>query len=227
MITADAFRAWQESVGLTNIQAADVLGRGRNAIQVWRRDGVPDREAILVGLAMRAVTAGLHQQDTAPPDLPPDDGIRRTVVILRREIHAIRTVERLLKAAPQDKSFLGHRPTPEQTVLVSALQGAIRACLITLAINALFIPAGAYEDNGDGYDVDATCAAIRQAAVHIGQIDALAGALDDVERTLATAGGEAGAAGFLSGWAGAWLSPWIRLTPDGQTAREQILSVNE
>lgn len=58
-MTPAAFRFWMERTGLNGRQAADVLGRSKNAISQYRHDGVPERETRIVSLACAAYANGL------------------------------------------------------------------------------------------------------------------------------------------------------------------------
>lgn len=58
-MTAAQFLAWMARVHLNIGQAAEVLGKSRDTIARYRTDGVPEREAKVVGLACAAYAHGL------------------------------------------------------------------------------------------------------------------------------------------------------------------------
>lgn len=58
-MTGAQFLAWMARVGLNIRQAGGVLGKSRDTIARYRTDGVPEREAKVVGLACAAYAHGL------------------------------------------------------------------------------------------------------------------------------------------------------------------------
>jgi DNA-binding XRE family transcriptional regulator len=58
-MTPEAFRAWRKHVRLTQDQAGAAIGKTRQSVYRYERDGVPEAEARTVALAMRAVANAL------------------------------------------------------------------------------------------------------------------------------------------------------------------------
>ena len=58
-MTAREFKEWQKSMGWTAAEAARRLGKSPDTISAYRSKGVPLREAVVVSLACKALTAGM------------------------------------------------------------------------------------------------------------------------------------------------------------------------